>query len=763
MGAAAQMSHFKINRATLSADLLAGAVVFLVALPLCLGIAQASGAPLIAGLVSGIIGGLLVGALSGSHTSVSGPAAGLTAVVASQITELGSFEALLSALIVAGVIQIVLGMVRAGGMSAFVPSSVIHGLLSAIGVILILKQVPHIFGHDSDPEGDLSFVQPDHENTFTELYKIVGDLHSGATIIGLVSIGLLLIWDQMRLLKKTRIPAPFAVVILGVILEAAFRHGPESIVIGMTHLVNVPVSGSPQAFFSLLHGPDWSLFTSLTILPAAVTIAIVASLETLLNLEAIDQIDPERRQSPPNRELIAQGVGNLVAGIAGGLPMTSVIVRSSVNLNAGGKTRVSAIFHGFLLLVCVVFLTPLLNRIPIASLAAILLVTGVKLASPSLVQRMWKRGWSQFVPFVVTVVAIVFTDLLQGVLIGLGASIAFILNNNLRQTVRQDLQKHPGGDVLRIQLPEQVTFLNRATIDQTLRGAPRGSHLLIDAGSTDYIDPDVLGLIREFRDDVAPRLGLNVSLSGFRDSYHINDRILFSDVTTREIQDQLTPAQVLDLLYEGNRRFLSGRQLTRNLTRQLTGAALGQHPLAVILSCIDSRSPAELIFDLGIGDVLNVRIAGNVISPKVLGSLEYSCQVAGARLILVMGHTKCGAVTAAVQFASSKTSCAEVTGCQHLEPILSDIQRNMSIPEVGDFARMNDPQKEILVNRATEQNVERIVTEIVSQSTPLNSLVEHQRIAIVGAILDVATGCVKFLPNAMVGLNPSACPATDIN
>ncbi len=504
---------------TLIKDLTAGLVVFLVALPLCLGVALASNAPLFSGVLAGIIGGLLVGVLSGSHTSVSGPAAGLTAIVAAQIGKLGTFDTFLLAVMLAGVIQIILGVCRAGFIAAFFPSSVIKGLLAAIGVILILKQIPHLIGHDADPEDDMAFEQPDHENTFTELWASFFDIQPGATLVGIFSILLIIFWDKIKPLKKSVIPAPLVVVVLGVAISLLLRKIGGVWAIDASHLVQVPVAQDFSAFLGFLTFPNFSALSNPAVYTAAITIAIVASLETLLNLEAVDKLDPQQRHSPPNRELLAQGIGNVTAGLIGGLPMTSVIVRSSVNINAGGKTRLSAFFHGVLLFGCVLLVPAWLNEIPLAALAAILLMTGLKLASPKLMKQMWHEGKNQFLPFIITITAIVLTDLLVGILIGLGVSIGFILRSNMRRPVHQTVVHGANGDQVRIELASQVSFLGRATLEKTLRAIPRGSTAIIEATHTDYIDADILDLIEDFQTSIAPAHGVSVELTGFRPSY----------------------------------------------------------------------------------------------------------------------------------------------------------------------------------------------------------------------------------------------------
>ena len=728
---------------TLSKDLAGGLVVFLVALPLCLGIALASGAPMVAGIVSGVVGGLLVAWLSGSHTSVSGPAAGMVAVVLAQVAILGSYEAFLVAVILAGAIQILLGALRAGFIAAFFPSNVIKGLLAAIGVIVILKQIPHAVGHDADPEGDLGFFQADGRNTFSELFSSLFNLEPGAMVIGLVSLAVLLAWDRSRL-RNSLIPAPLVVVVLGVLANVAMKAAGSSWLIGSSHLVQVPTVASLGEFFKVLPSPDLKAFGNPAIIMAAVTIAAVASLETLLNLEAVDKLDPRKRVSPPNRELMAQGVGNMVSGFLGGLPITSVIVRSSVNINAGAATRLSAFFHGVLLLLLVLLAPVWLNQIPLASLAAVLIVTGLKLASPKLFRQMWSEGRTQFVPFIVTTVAIVFTDLLTGVLIGLATSLAFILHSNYRRPLLRFMEHHVSGDVLRIEFSNQVSFLNRAVLEQALDSVPVNGHVVLDARNTDYIDPDILDLIDDFRRLTAPARNLKVSLVGFKERYVMEDEIQYVDVSTREVQAQLTPESVLQFLKEGNERFVTGRRLTRDLARQVDATAAAQYPMAVVLSCIDSRSPVELIFDMGVGDAFVIRIAGNVAKEKVLGSMEFACAVAGARLVLVMGHTSCGAVKAAVDLFGTGNTASKATGCEHLDALVNEIQKSI-VPGTkphGDW--VTSETKLMYVDDVAKRNVATTIAYIRSASRSLRELEAAGKIAIVGSMYDIKTGRVTF-------------------
>jgi MFS superfamily sulfate permease-like transporter len=733
---------------TLGRDAIAGVVVFLVALPLCLGVAQASGAAPIAGLIAGVVGGIVVGILSRSHTSVSGPAAGLTAVVAAQIVSLGSYEAFLLALVVAGALQIALGCARAGVIAVYFPMSVIRGLLTAIGVILILKQFPHLLGLHSDPEGDMAFLQPDGQNTLSEMLAAATGFHLGAAAVGLLSIAVLIGWDKIKLLKKSIVPGPFVVVLLGValneLLKFSFPAGSPWRV-GEQHLVQVPVAETLAGVKDFLRVPDFARILDPAIWIAAVTIAIVASLETLLNLEAVDKLDPQQRYSPPSRELFAQGAGNVVAGLIGGIPITSVIVRSSVNINAGGATKCSAIFHGVLLLACTVFLPQVLNRIPLSCLAAILMVTGFKLASPKIVKAMWAEGWNRFLPYVITVVAIVFTDLLIGVVIGLVVSTAFILASNLKRPVRHIVEKHVSGDVHRFELASQLSFFNRAILDAALRKIPRGGHVLLDARNTVYIDPDVIDFIRDYRDNMAPARGVNVSLLGFQDRHRIDDSIQYVDYVSRDLQQNMTPAQVFEVLRNGNERFRENRPLTRLSRNQLANAAQGQFPMAAVLTCIDSRTPSELIFDLGLGDVFSVRIAGNIISDRILGSLEYACQVVGAKLVVILGHTQCGAVMAAADLLVAGKSAAEHTGCEHLDAVTNEIQASIDDSMKKLLSRASDAEKPALLAEVVRRNVLRVMTSLRTESSTLARLEAENRIDFIGGVYDVAAGQIEWL------------------
>lgn len=724
-------------------DFIAGVVVFLVALPLCLGIALASGAPLMAGLTSGIIGGILIGSLSGSHISVSGPAAGLAAIVLAQITALGSFEAFLLAVTLAGVLQFGFGLLRGGALAKFFPSNVIKGLLAAIGLLLILKQVPHLVGYDADWEGDSSFQEAGGGNTFSTLLHASRAVLPGAALVGLASLAVLVAWNQSPL-KKTIVPGPLVAVVFGTGLSELLRWTGSGLAISASHLVSMPVVGQAGVTYAdLIRFPDFSQLGNPQVYVAALTIAIVASLETLLNLEATDKLDPYKRDSPPDRELLAQGVGNTLAGLVGGLPMTSVIVRSSVNANAGSRTRRSAIVHGVLLLVALLLLPQVMNTIPLASLAAVLIVTGYKLASPQLFKDMWAQSKSQFLPFIATVAAIVFTDLLKGVIIGMLVSASSILLAHRKHGVRVIREEHVTGPVTRIEFVGQATFLNRVALVTALDACREGDHVLIDARIADYVDADIIALVAEYVNEIGPARGVAISLVGFKDRYPLEDQVLYVNHTTRELQASLTPERVLQLLQEGNERFVTGQRLHRDLALQVDATAEGQHAMAAVVSCIDSRVPAELLFDLGIGDIFSVRLAGNVASRKAVGSLEFACKIGGAKLILVLGHTRCGAVKAACDFAAARSDAQAQTGLTHLGTITDEIAEAVQA-ETHTHAH-RDGSNDDFVDRVARINVRNTMVWIEQNSPTLAEMLRTGEIALVGAMYDVTTGRVEVL------------------
>jgi len=484
---------------SLQADLLAGLVVFFVAVPLCLGIALASGAPLFAGLITGIIGGIVVGLLSKSHIGVAGPAAGLTAVVLSAITTLGSFETFLLAVFLAGLMQLALGFARAGSLSSYFPSNVIEGMLTGIGIIIIIKQLPYATGWGG------------------------GSVHSGALLITAVSLAIMTAWNQAPAwLKKLKVPGALVAVVVGVLLNEGLKAAGSTWALGHEHLVRLPVPESFSSFFGQLMFPHFSAISDPRVWIVAVTIAAVASIETLLCVEASDKLDPLKRYTDTNAELKAQGVGNVLCGLLGGLPMTAVIVRTSANVNAGGRTKVATIAHGFYLLAAVLAIPALMNKIPLACLAAVLLMVGYKLAGPVVFRRMWSAGKFQYVPFIVTVLGVVFIDLLSGVAVGLAVSVLAILKGNMDFAYHLKKEEHHEGETTYIDLAPEVSFLNKAAIKRVLVDLPKLSRVVIDASRTVYIDYDVLELIREFRAGSADK-GIEVRLLGFKNAYKMDD------------------------------------------------------------------------------------------------------------------------------------------------------------------------------------------------------------------------------------------------
>jgi SulP family sulfate permease len=491
-------------------DLPASIVVFFVAVPLCLGIALASGAPLFAGIIAGIVGGIIVGIASGSPLGVSGPAAGLAVIVLTSIATLGSWPAFLLAVVIAGIIQLALGFAKAGFIAYFFPSSVIKGMLTGIGLLIILKQIPHALGWDKDAEGDEAFLQADGQNTFSEIGRAMDFITPGALLIAGISLAILILWDKV-LIKKHKIfqliQGPIVVVILGILMNYLFKEGTLNFSLAEDQVVRLPVAHNLTEFFSQFTFPDFSAITNFEVWKIAVVLAIVASLETLLCVEATDKMDPNKRVTPTNRELKAQGLGNIVSGLIGGLPITQVIVRSSANINFGGKTKLSAILHGVFLLISAITIASLLNMIPLASLAAILLMVGYKLAKPSLFKQMYKLGWEQFIPFLATVVGILATDLLKGITIGMLFGIFYTLRHSYRNShyMKETVTSEEGHEVHHIVLAEEVSFFNKASVIKELEEIPENSKVIIDCTNSKSIAYDVVELIRDFRSNAKTR------------------------------------------------------------------------------------------------------------------------------------------------------------------------------------------------------------------------------------------------------------------
>lgn len=515
------MHHWKNYIKT---DLLSGLVVFLVAVPLCLGIALASGVPLFSGIIAGIIGGIVVGSLSSSQVSVSGPAAGLVAIVLAGVASIGSLPGFFLAVFLAGFIQLLLAALKAGGIAYYFPSNVIKGMLTAIGIIIVMKQFPHFIGYDTDYEGDFSFLEKSGLNTFTNIYEALTHIHFGVALAGITCIVVMFLWDKYKPQQLKLVPGALLSVIAGLICNALFKSmGIEDYIITSEHLVQLPVIQSFSEFKDALILPDFSMITNWNVWTVALTLGLVASIETLLTIEATDKIDTLRRVTPTNKELFAQGIGNIISGAIGGLPITSVIVRSSANINSGGKFKSSTIFHGVLLLVGGIFLATLLNHIPLTSLAAILLLTGYKLINPQNFISNFKKSPYEYLPFIVTVIAIVFTDLLTGIAIGTCVSIAALLIGNIKNASFFKREKVNDETYLNIVLSEEVSFLNKAAIRLVLDRIKEGSKIIIDASNSFYIDADVREIIQEFVDIQAKERNIEVLLKGFKPSYGIEN------------------------------------------------------------------------------------------------------------------------------------------------------------------------------------------------------------------------------------------------
>jgi carbonic anhydrase len=717
--------------AHLKDDIPAGIAVFLVAVPLSLGIALASGAPLFAGLITGIIGGLIVAPLSGSSLGISGAAAGLAVVVLSSIQELG-FHAFLLAVLLAGCLQIVLGLLKAGVISYYFPSSVINGMLSGIGIILFLKQIPHAVGYDSDYEGDFRFFQSDNYSSFSELLHMLEFTSPTAMAIAAISLVILIIWE-LPFSKRQRLfqwfPGVLVTIIAAVTInQMLLTHLPEFALSG-GHLVSIPVMSSMRDFIDQLNAPDFSAINQTNVYLVAVTLAVVASLETLIAVEAVDKLDKYKRATPANRELIVQGIGNISAGLMGGLPLTQVIVRSSFNVQSGAKTKASGFIQGLLLLLTVMFIPELLHKIPLASLAAILIVVAYKMAKPQLFMTMYKAGPYHFIPFCLTILGMVLTDILIGLGIGLCTALVSILLENYRSSLY--FQEMRIGNKIILRLTEHVSFLNKANIQQTLENLPPHSEVVIDATRSKYIDYDVYEIIESFRQE-APLRDIEVTLQNVR-GYGCLPPLTTARPQTLDSQKSLTPAKVLQILKEGNAHFVNNLESNRNLLEQVNDTRQGQFPIAIILSCMDSRTSVELIFDQGLGDVFSARVAGNVINDDILGSMEFACKIAGSKLIVVLGHSHCGAI---------KGACNHVQ-LDHLTVLLDKIQPAVEAVQAQAGCTINADNPE-WVQQVADQNVLLTVEQIKARSPLLNAMLESGEIGIVGGMYDIETGKVSF-------------------
>ena len=730
-----QYSNVQANKgglfASLKYDLPAGLAVFLIAVPLSLGIALASGAPLFSGLIAGIIGGLVVAPLSGSVLGISGATAGIAVIVWSAIERLG-FNGFLLALFVAGIFQIIMGLSKAGVIAYYFPSSVINGMLSGMGLILFLKQIPHAMGYDRDYEGDTSFFQSDNYSSFTELGNMVEFSSPTAIVIALVSLAILVLWEQ-PFMKKQRFFQVFQGILIAILAGTLINVGLQSfypeLALGGGHLVMIPVLNNANDLWSQLHYPDFSQLNNPAIYLTALTLAVVASLKTLLAAEAVDKMDPYKRVTPTNRELIAQGIGNACSGLIGGLPLAQVIVRSSIGVQAGGQTKLTAIICGFLLLFSAVFIPTLINKIPLASLASVLLVVGYKLIRPKSFTLMYQAGMYHFIPFCITILGLIFTDLLFGLMIGLVAALFSILLENYKSAFYLN-ESHIGNKTI-LRLSEHVSFLNKANIQRTFEHLPTYSEVVIDATRSKYIDYDVYEIIQNFKIE-AQHKRIKLTIENLR-GFGVLPPVENARALTYDTQQALTPTKVLALLKEGNERFVNNLKSNRNLLEQINDTRQGQFPLAIILSCMDSRTSVELIFDQGLGDVFSARVAGNIVNDDMLGSMEYACKVAGSKLIVVLGHSHCGAI---------KGACANVE-LDHLTGLLHKIKPAVEAVQAEGTVEAS-PSNERFIQKVANKNVQLTVEQIKSKSRVLDTLLKNGEIDIVGGMYDIETGKVKF-------------------
>jgi carbonic anhydrase len=701
-------------------DLSGGLVVFLVALPLCLGIALASGAPLFSGLISGVVGGIVISILSGSQMSVSGPAAGLTVIVLSAITTLGSYEAFLLSVIVGGMFQILFGFLKAGTIANYIPSSVIKGMLAAIGIILIIKQIPHAFGYDVDYEGDFTFIQPDHENSFSEVINAINKSNLGALIISAVSFVILLIWDRPFLGKVKIIPAPLVVVVVGIILNKLFEQSHVVLMLNDNHLVNIPRVETGRDIVYLFTLPDFKQFANVQIYIIGFTLALVASIETLLSIEAVDKLDPLRRVTPANRELKAQGIGNMVSGLLGGLPITAVIVRGSANVNSGAKTKTSAFFHGIFLLLAVILVPGIINQIPLAALATILIVVGFKLTSPKLYVDLYKIGWDQFIPFVLTIIAIVLTDLLKGIGLGVIIGLVFVLARNLKKPFTFHRGEYYAGETIRIVFPDEVTFLNKVSVLETLENLPENSHVLIDGRNSNFIDYDVIETISGFTQH-AHLKNITYDLKGINKNYK-----------KQKQQNIRVSQQSYDSLLINNRNWVDEKLgVDINYFKKLSE---GQTPQYLFIGCSDSRITPNEITGTTAGELFMHRNIANLVSEKdqnLMSVLQYAIEVLQVKHVIVCGHYGCGGIIA----ANSKK--------EFKDDIIDKWLLNIHSVKVKHEEKLNKIEDENQrVNRLVELNVKEQVFNLCSTSVIQNALRRGQNINVHGWVYDINTGFI---------------------
>ncbi|MEX0813521.1 MAG: SulP family inorganic anion transporter [Chitinophagales bacterium] len=710
-------------------DIPSSIVVFLVALPLCLGIALASGAPLLSGLISGIIGGVVIGMISGSSTSVSGPAASLTAVVLSALNQLGAFETFLMAVCLAGVFQVILGIFKLGIIADYLPSNIIKGLLAAIGLILIFNQIPYALGINGMEDGLKSILKSAHSLSVPNFKDIFENYSIGPLLLSLVSLLIMIFWEKTPLKKFKFFPSALFVVIFGVVISQLFNLLPEILNFDMEHMVFIP---KVTSVMNLLTFPELSAIGNYQVWVVAFSIAIIASLATLLNVEATDNIDPHKRRTPPNRELVAQGFGNMFSGLIGGIPLTSVIVRSSVNINAGSETKLSTVLHGIFLLLSVLFLSPFINLIPLSSLAAILLFTGYKLASADLFIEMYKKGWNQLIPFIATVTAIMLTDVLIGVLIGSAVSIFFLLKSNYHNPFFLENTKIYSGETIRLELSNEVSFLNKAAIRLTLWEIEPNSKVVIDATYSNFIDHDILELFEDYQNTFAKEHNIDLTIIGLKEKYDEKAHLEYVNSIDSTDKRTLNYKEILEILKEGNQRFVASRLGDRTSSHQINAIAKGQDPMALIVSSTNSGTSTTLLFDAKLGELMSMRTMGNIINEDLVSGIELACMQMNIRLVVVLGHSNCLATLGAIKMTKKGKNNSISSQIQEYLSL-----QNKSIEEINihDKAQLNE---------VIHKNTQLSSDILVQKSNYLQNNLKENKIGIISAFHNNETGEVIF-------------------
>lgn len=696
-----------------------GIVVFFVALPLCLGIALAQNAPLMSGLIAGIIGGIVVGLIGASQVSVSGPAAGLTVVVVGAMAQLGSFEMFTLAVFLSGLFQLLFAALRMGVVSKFIPSSVIKGMLAAIGIIIVLKQIPHLVGYDADFVGDIEFNQPDGKNTFSELLVMLRSVHPTAVLISVVSIAVILLWDKKIAPANPRmknIPGSIVAVVVAVFLNLLAAKISWLKDLGANHLVQLPLDPHPVDFIRHLQSLDFAaLWSRKDVWTTALTIAIIGSIETLLSLEAADKLDPLRRISDKNRELLAQGTGNALSGLLGGLPITAVIVRTVTNVNSGATHRLSAIWHGVLLVIAVFFIPHLLNHIPLAVLASILAIVGYKLSSFKIFRAVWNSGREQFIPFAVTVLAVVLTDILLGVGIGLLFSIGFILMQNYRKGFYTSTEN--GKYVIR--LAEDISFIHRPGLSEELRALPDNTVVTISAENTYKLHPDIAELIAEFRDSAPAR---NITV--------IEKNLPYVPPPIPEVHNQ---SAIYRRMIHGNRIWVE--EMLAQDRHFFDKLARGQKPQVLWIGCSDSRVPPDQITKTRPGEIFIHRNVANLVvhtDINIHSVLQYAIEVLKIKHIIVCGHYDCGGIRAAM---TSESFGLANKWLRNIKEVYAEHEKELLAIE-DQTAREN---------RLVELNVMEQVRNL-AKTAFVQRAWKKREVDIHGWVIDLATGYIKELP-----------------